>query len=91
MEDHLIFLFRQAAAVLAVELPGIFVTDKGSYSESVELVSSDIDERDAAVVSVKSFRPSARAVRTFGVKIECEGPLIINGLALQNRLLGGVK
>ncbi len=68
-----------------------FLTDKGSESDVVTLVGSSIDERDAAFVTVKNFYVSARAVRTFGVKIECEGPLIIDGLSLQYRMLGGVK
>ena len=68
-----------------------FITDKGSESDVVTLIGSAIDERDAAFVAVKNFYVSARAVRTFGVKIECEGPLIIDGLSLQYRILGGVK
>ena len=68
-----------------------FLTDKGSESDVVTLAGSSIDERDAAFVTVKNFYVSARAVRTFGVKIECEGPLIIDGLSLQYRMLGGVK
>ncbi len=68
-----------------------FVTDKGIESDVVSLNGAQTDERQAAFVRVKNFYPSARAVRTFGVKIECEGPLVIDGLALQYRLLGGVK
>ncbi len=68
-----------------------FVTDKGIESDTVTLNGAQTDERQAAFVKVKNFYPSARAVRTFGVKIECEGPLVIDGLALQYRLLGGVK
>ena len=68
-----------------------FLTDKGSESDVVTLAGSSTDERDAAFVAVKNFYVSARAVRTFGVKIECEGPLIIDGLSLQYRMLGGVK
>ena len=68
-----------------------FLTDKGSESDVVTLIGSSTDERDAAFVTVKNFYVSARAVRTFGVKIECEGPLIIDGLSLQYRMLGGVK
>ena len=68
-----------------------FLTDKGSESDVVTLAGSSTDERDAAFVTVKNFYVSARAVRTFGVKIECEGPLIIDGLSLQYRMLGGVK
>lgn len=68
-----------------------FVSDVGNETETVSLRSNDVDERDAAFVSVKSFGPLARAVRTFGVKIECDGQLCIQGLSLQYRLLGGVK
>ncbi len=68
-----------------------FLTDKGSENDVVTLAGSSIDERDAAFVAVKNFYVSARAVRTFGINIECEGPLIIDGLSLQYRMLGGVK
>ena len=68
-----------------------FLTDKGSESDVVTLVGNSTDEHDAAFVAVKNFYVSARAVRTFGVKIECDGPLIIDGLSLQYRMLGGVK
>ena len=68
-----------------------FLTDKGSESDVVTLAGSSTDERDEAFVTVKNFYVSVRAVRTFGVKIECEGPLIIDGLSLQYRMLGGVK
>lgn len=68
-----------------------FLTDKGSESDVATFVGSSTDERDAAFVTVKNFYVSARSVRTFGVKIECEGPIIIDGLSLQYRMLGGVK
>ena len=68
-----------------------FVSNIGTDSEMVSLYDSDTDERDASFVSVKSFRPSTKSVRTFGVKVECDGQLIVDGLSIQYRLLGGVK
>ena len=68
-----------------------FLTDKGSESDVVTLAGSSTDERDAAFVTAKNFYPGMKSVRTFGVKIECEGPLIVDGLSLQYRLLGSVK
>lgn len=68
-----------------------FISNVGSDSETVELCGGDVNERDAAFVTVKNFYPSARAVRTFGVKIECKGQLVVDGLSIQYRLLGGVK
>ncbi len=68
-----------------------FVTDKGSESEVVSLTGSSTKERDAAFVKVKNFYPCMRSIRTFGIKIECEGPLIVDGLSLHYRMLGGVK
>ncbi len=68
-----------------------FVTDKGIESDTVTLAGSSTNERDAAFVNVKNFYPCMRSVRTFGVKIECDGPLVVEGLSLQYRLLGGVK
>ena len=68
-----------------------FVTDKGCESDMVTIAGNSTDERDAAFVAVKNFYVSVRAVRTFGVKIECDGPLVVDGLSLQYRLLGGVK
>ena len=68
-----------------------FVSDAGCENESVMLAGSSTDERDAAFVTAKNFYPGMKSVRTFGVKIECEGPLIVDGLSLQYRLLGSVK
>lgn len=68
-----------------------FVTDKGCESETVTLDGSATDERDAAFVTVKNFYPCMRALRTFGVKVESEGPLVVDGVSMQYRLLGGVK
>ncbi|MBR6502289.1 MAG: hypothetical protein IKT42_02495 [Clostridia bacterium] len=68
-----------------------FVTDKGSESENISLVSDNTDERDAGFITVKNFYPGIRAVRNFGVKIECDGPLFVDGMSLQYRTLGGVK
>lgn len=69
----------------------IFVCDVGSVSESVTAEGNATDERDAAFVRCKNFYPTMRALRTFGVKIECDGMLAVDGIALQYRLLGGVK
>ena len=68
-----------------------FVTDKGSESNTVTLVGSFVNKQDTAFITAKNFFPTLRAVRTFGLKIECSGPLYINGLTLQYRLLGGIK
>lgn len=68
-----------------------FVSDAGCENESVMLAGSATDERDAAFMTAKNFYPGMKSVRTFGVKIECEGPLIVDGLSLQYRLLGSVK
>ncbi len=68
-----------------------FITNAGSESDVVTLGGPATDERDAAFVNVKNFYPTTRAVRTFGVKIECDGPLCVDGLSVQYRLLGGVK
>lgn len=68
-----------------------FVSDVGVESETVILNALNRNEREANFITVKNFHPTTRAVRTFGVKIECEGPLCIDGLSVQYRLLGGVK
>lgn len=68
-----------------------FVTNVGSCSEEVTPTGVVANERDAAFVIMKKFYPNIRSVRTFGVKIECEGLLIVDGLLLQYRLLGGAK
>lgn len=68
-----------------------FVTDKGIESDVVSLVGSSTNKRDAEFVKFKNLYPCIKAVRTFGVKVECEGPLVVDGLSLQYRLLGGVK
>lgn len=65
-----------------------FVTNVGIQSDTVSLRGAAIDEREAAFVTVRNFYPTTRAVRTLGVKIECDGPLVVDGLSLQYRLLG---
>lgn len=68
-----------------------FVADVGSENETVTPVGADTDERDAMFVRQKNIYPCIRAVRKFGVKLECNGPLSVDGLAMQYRLLGGSK
>ncbi len=68
-----------------------FIANTGNKSEAVTLDSAAMNERDAAFVTVKNFYPTLRAVRTFGVKIECESPLVVDGLSIRYRLLGGIK
>lgn len=68
-----------------------FVTNAGSQSDTVELYASQTDEREASFVTVKNFYPTMRSVQTFGVRIECDGMLAVDGISLQYRLLGGVK
>ena len=73
------------------EIGAAFVTDTGTTNETVILTGNGTDESNAAYVTAKSFYPSARAVRNFGVKLECEGRLIVDSISLQYRLLGGAK
>lgn len=68
-----------------------FLSNVGSESETVFLTNSDVDQSDAAYIIVKNFYPNACSVRTFGVKLECEGFLEIDSLSVKYRLLGGVK
>ena len=68
-----------------------FISNVGSNSETVSLISGDTNERNTSFVSVKNFYPTTKAVRIFGVKITCEGPICIEGLSIQYKLLGGVK
>ncbi|MBQ8741092.1 MAG: hypothetical protein IJY79_06040, partial [Clostridia bacterium] len=67
------------------------VSNVGTETESVVLASGDTDESDAAYISVKSFYPCARSVRSLGVSLECQGLLTVDSLSLQYRLLGGIK
>lgn len=68
-----------------------FITDVGNVSETVMLCSPDTNERGSDFVTVKQFYPTLKAVRTFGINIECEGPLLLEGISLQYKMLGGVK
>ncbi|MBR3968363.1 MAG: hypothetical protein IKJ93_02120 [Clostridia bacterium] len=68
-----------------------FITEVGNTSETVTFCNVDTNERDVAFVEVKNFYPTLRAVRIFGVKIECEGSLVVDGILLRYRVLGGVK
>lgn len=67
------------------------VSNGSTETESVVLASGDTDESDAAYITVKSFYPCARSVRSFGVSLECQGLLTVDSLSIQYRLLGGIK
>lgn len=68
-----------------------FVTNEGNESNSILLTDCATNERDAEFIKVENFYPSLRVVRTFGLKIECDGQLFIDGLSMKYRVLGGVK
>ena len=68
-----------------------FITDVGNVSETVMLCSPDTNERGSDFVTVKQFYPTLKSVRTFGINFECEGPLLLEGISLQYKMLGGVK
>lgn len=68
-----------------------FKTNLGCCGETVMLTDGHTSERDADYITIKNFYPTIRSVRNFGVEIECEGELVVDGLALQYKLLGSVK
>lgn len=68
-----------------------FVTNMNTENESVFIKGNSAEDRDASYIVTKSFYPIVHSVRNFGVKIECEGRLIVDSISLQYRLLGGAK
>ncbi len=68
-----------------------FITDVGGETEWVMLTGENTGERDVGFITVKSFYPTLRSIRNFGIKIECEDKLVVDGLSLKYRLLGGVR
>ncbi len=68
-----------------------FITDQGEEST---IVKEKREYRTFAAINFvkpKWIRPCIRAVSKFGLELECDGGLVVDGLSIQYRLLGGVK
>lgn len=69
-----------------------FVSDRGdSGTEDVVLSESDSDEYSPEYVHNRQLRPSAHGITRFGVKLECDGVMSIDGISLNYRVLGGAR
>lgn len=69
-----------------------FVSDRGdSGTEDVVLSESESDEYSPEYVHNRQLRPSAHGITRFGVKLECDGVMSIDGISLNYRILGGAR
>ena len=73
------------------EINLIFISEVGNEEETVAVYKNETQERNVNFITVKNFYPTLKSVRSFGIKIQSEGRLAVDGLSLQYRLLGGVK
>ena len=68
-----------------------FITEQG---EEVIIINNRHEYKPLTspnFIRSKNIRPCIRAILKFGLKIECEGQLCIDGLSIGYRLLGGAK
>lgn len=68
-----------------------FITNAGGIGETVFLTNPNTNENSESYITCKKFNISVKSVRNFGVKVRCEGKLIINSISVKYRLLGSVK
>lgn len=69
-----------------------FVSDHGNSGiEDVILAESGADEHSPEFVQNRQLRPSAHGITRFGLKIECNGAMSIDGISLNYRILGGSR
>lgn len=68
-----------------------FVTDCGTEYDEITLDGDDRDSYSAGHISALTLSPCIRSVLRFGVKLESDGPLIVDGMTLGYRILGGAR
>ena len=68
-----------------------FVTDCGTEYDEISLDGDDRDSYSAGHISAPTLSPCIRSVLRFGVKLESDGPLIVDGMTLGYRILGGAR
>lgn len=68
-----------------------FVTDCGTEYDEISLDGDDRDSYSAGHISALTLSPCIRSVLRFGVKLESDGPLIVDGMTLGYRILGGAR
>lgn len=72
------------------EITVTFLTDGGEEQTGLVL-EGDADERTAGFTKSRILYPAIRSAVRFGVKFECEGNMIIDGLNIDYRLLGRAR
>ena len=68
-----------------------FVSNSGTEIHTIELDGSETSNTQANYISVKNLYPSMRAVRIWGILIECKGQLAVDRMSIKYRILGGAK
>lgn len=67
------------------------LSEKGKEKSVIASKREYKSDTDCDYIKPKRIYPCMRAILKLGLKIECDGLLAIDGLALQYRLLGGAK
>lgn len=69
-----------------------FVTDCGKeQAETVVLSGNEFEAYSPEYIHNRQFRPCIRLISRIGIKVECEGTMIIDGISLDYRILGGAR
>lgn len=68
-----------------------FVTDMGTEETEIVPDGSQTEAYTAGYVKSMQLSPCIRQVERFGVKLSCEGPLLVDGITLTYRVTGGVR
>ncbi len=72
------------------EITVTFLTDGGEEQTGLVL-EGDADERTAGFTKSRILYPAIRSAVRFGIKLECEGNMIIDGLNIDYRVLGRAR
>lgn len=68
-----------------------FVTDCGTEHDEITLDGEETQAYTAGYIRALSLSPCIRSVLRFGVRLECDGPLAVDGMTLDYKILGGAR
>ena len=68
-----------------------FVTDCGTEHDEITLDGEETQAYTAGYIRALSLSPCIRSVLRFGVRVECDGPLAVDGMTLDYKILAGAR
>lgn len=68
-----------------------YVTDNGTEQDEIVMTGNEIEENDPGYIKCVSRFPCIRSALRFGVRLSCDGPMAIDGISLNYRILGGAR